>query len=364
MFLHCDSFKYLNTGIYSPESAFLWALKWDLSVTGSGNQSASTSQGRDGGGCIPRNSAGMWNTARKTLPSVQGLTSALFASWSALFVADTATSFDGILLMVAEPFSSNSSNLTGKTGVMVSYQASTKTFRLERIANGTRTVLATGPASAVVDGQWYRLEVKLDIAANSMILRLNGADHIVSTVSLAAVTGINQVAFGNRHNRVDDALIYNSVPGDNFHDFLGDVLIDWAKPNAAGTFTEFTRSSGTAANYTYVAEIDTGFSSYVSASQAGKKETYGVVDLTAAPTTIHGVVTTTLVRAVNGTTSPSVSQVARVGAEETVSPPRFVVMTALPASLQTAFSEKPGGGAWSLADFNAAEFGFTVATNA
>ena len=364
MLLLCDSFAaaYLSSDY---QRVF---PKWtDQPGSYAGTVRVSATGGRDGKACLTGglqadSSYRYWTVVGKALPPV-GLTSPLFASGSFFFNSDGSSDAVPVIVMTTTPYVDRLTNVSGKTGVMVTYRASTSELLIETINGGSRSVLAASADNVVTEQDWCRVEMKVDINANAVSVRLNGVEVVSATSGLSHFSGgLRYVAYSVAAASLDDALIYTGVAGDGFSDFLGDIIIDRLLPSAAGTYSGFTPSSGSAPNFTYVDDDPIDLSDYVQTTAAGAKDSYGFEDMGAAASVL-GVVVTNHMTSLGGTTRPTGSALAIEGGSEAAATPKRVPAATSQSAVQTAFPTAPSGGAWTSSKVNAAEFGYSVATN-
>lgn len=365
MLLLCDSFATSTmTGTYATALP-----KWDdQPVSYYGAVRIGYTSGRDGkgalqGGLMIDPSYRYWTPVGKTFEP-QGLSTALFTSASYFVNSAGDTTVVPLMVLTTTPYSDRLDNVSGKTGLLISYRPSTRAILIERIATGSRSTLATSANNVVPENDWSRVEARVDITGNAVAVRVNGVEVAASTSSLSTLAaGIRYVAFSVAAAAVDDALIYTSETGDAFNTYLGDVVIDCLLPNAAGAFSNFTPSSGSSANYTYVDDAIFDTSDYVQTTTAGAKDSYGFTDMTSLSATVLGVIVSTHLAAVGGTTRPFGAALAIEGGTEVAGAAKRVPLTSSQAISQTVFTTAPSGGAWTPAKVNAAEFGFKVTTN-
>lgn len=365
MLLHCDSFATSTmTGTYATSLP-----KWDDQPTSYyGSVRIGDTVGRDGkgallGGLMIDPSYRYWTPVGKTFEP-QGLSTALFTSASYFVNSAGDTTVVPLMVLTTTPYNDRLTDVSGRTGLLISYRPSTRAILIERISTGSRSTLATSANNVLPEGDWSRIEARVDITGNAVAVRVNGVEVVASTSSLSTLAaGIRYVAFSVAAASVDDALIYTSETGDAFNTYLGDVVIDCLLPNAGGAFSNFTPSSGSSANFTYVDESSINTSDYVQTTTAGAKDSYGFSDMTNLTATVIGVVVSTHLAAVGGTTRPFGAGLAIEGGTEVAGTAKRVPMTSTQALSQTVFATAPSGGAWTPAKVNAAEFGFKVTAN-
>lgn len=147
------------------------------------------------------------------------------------------------------------------------------------------TVLGTSAATVDVDSYQY-LELKATIhdTTGSYELRKNGVNILSATnvdTKNTANASVNQVSIGMDGNslntitwKYDDFYVLNTSGSSN-NDFLGDIRVDAIYPNADGTHTDWTPSTGTD-HYTLVDDITPNTSDYVSSGTAGQKDSFNM----------------------------------------------------------------------------------------
>lgn len=163
----------------------------------------------------------------------------------------------------------------------------------------------TGAVSALAlsVGVTYYIEWKLtiadSIAANSCKVRVNGVDWITvpagQDLKATSNTTANQLRLGSANpsgsmggsTYIDDFYVCDASGSTN-NDFLGDVRVDTLFPNADGTYSQFTCSTGTS-HYALVDETAPNTTDHNESSTAGHKDSYALGNLTALSSTIYGV---------------------------------------------------------------------------
>jgi hypothetical protein len=157
------------------------------------------------------------------------------------------------------------------------------------------TVLATS-ANVIGLNQWYYIELKALIDnAGTYQVRVNGVDWIVAGAGDTQASATNNFANRVRYNlgRIDSATYLEDVyicdgDGSRNNDFLGDIRIAAGFADAAGTFSQFTPTSGV--NYTCIDETTPNDDTdYVATSGVGNIDTYNFAALPVASGTILGI---------------------------------------------------------------------------
>jgi hypothetical protein len=227
------------------------------------------------------------------------------------------------------------------------------------------TVIGTSAAGAVVFDQWNYVEARILVAdsGGTFELRVNGTAVISFTGDTrngGATANIDCVRIYGRNGTThdyDDLYVLDNTGSENTT-FLGDVAIECLRPNGNGNSSQWVGSDGNSTdNYQLVDDTTVNVSDYVQSSTSGHKDTYAYSDLTATTGTIAAVQVVSYVAKTPGT-ALSVQQVARSGGTETAGAPRALGGW---VPITDVFEVKPGSGAWTISDVNAAEFGIQVA---
>jgi len=166
------------------------------------------------------------------------------------------------------------------------------------------TKIGETSGAGLVNGVWAYIEAKFTInnSSGSVIIRVN--ENIVLSLSGidtqdSANAYFNMFRLGgiySGYSYLDDMYMCD-LTGSKNNDFLGDVRVDTLRPNAAGTYTDFTPSAG--ANYQNVDETcgPDNDTTYNEGANVGDQDSYQMPDLPApAGTTIYGVKTQATVR--------------------------------------------------------------------
>lgn len=151
----------------------------------------------------------------------------------------------------------------------------------------TRNSIVLGTSTATVNynsDQYIEFKATIHDTAGTYELRLNGVNILsgsgVDTKNTANAS-INQIMIGVDGNpgssitwKYDDFYILDTSGATN-NNFLGDVRIDAVYPNADGTHTDWTPSTGTD-HYALVDEATPNTTDYVSSSTAGQKDSFNM----------------------------------------------------------------------------------------
>ncbi|USN14225.1 hypothetical protein PAPPERLAPAPP_05550 [Brevundimonas phage vB_BpoS-Papperlapapp] len=342
--------------------------RWDTVDTSTTYANVSTTLGRAGGTALTNGGGGNVTTlCAKQLPrplAALGQDAVIYSASIYYISAPIARRLLLTLVNFLPPVSQNtqtpwSSTTSTSTWITVSYNTS---GRLELLLNGT--LLATG-TNPMVAGEWKRIEIRvanIDDAGATAEVRVNGVTEISFTGDLFAA-GSRQIEaiayhFTNTH-RGDDILVLSSG-GSTMNGFLGDLIIDTQRPNGPGATTQSTPNTGTA--WQAVDDIASdGQTTYTAIDTVGNKDTYAYSNMTTTPTTIHGVVVTTAAQS-QGMSPRQFKTLSRLAGveEEGLAQNVLLDLTANYRFSQDTFATKPGGGAWTRADVDAAEFGWKV----
>lgn len=230
------------------------------------------------------------------------------------------------------------------------------------------TVVATSVQSLLAN-VWYYIEFKhiIDNVAGTLEVRVNGAVWVTfagNTQQTANPTA-NQIQLGpcngagTRH--YDDLYILDGVGGAPNNNYWGDTQIQALVPNGAGNYTELATLVGAASHWEACDEVppdeDT---SYVADNVVDRRDTFAFADLTPTNANINGI--QVLIRA-RETTAGGVA-IARLYRRAAVDYQGgdIPVNTSYNYWIREIMEQDPGAGpgAWTVANVNAAEFGFRV----
>lgn len=230
------------------------------------------------------------------------------------------------------------------------------------------TVLATG-TTVLSAGVFYYIELrtKIDDSTGTYELRINGITEVsasgVDTRNGASASAdtLQLGANGSGWTAItyDDLYVCDTTGGDN-DDFLGDVRIQSIFPNGNGNSSAMVGSDGNSTdNYLLVDDttVPDEDSTYVQGTSVGDKDTYAYGNVTPTAGVVYAVQTIPRARKTDAG-ARSIATVARVSGTEVDGPNQ---------TLSTSYNylgdirpQKPGGGSWSIADVNGAEFGVKV----
>lgn len=244
--------------------------------------------------------------------------------------------------------------------------------RLDAV-RGTSTVLGTG-TQILTAGAWHYVEAKYVIhnSTGSVEVKIDGVTDINLTgqdTQATANATADQVGPYGGGNTVQAPVIFDDfyacdgvdsgVVGAPNNDFLGDVRVEALFPNGNGTTSDLLGSDADSTdNYLLVDEtIPDDDTTYVESSTIGDRDTYAYTNATATSGTVYGAVLYPLARKTDAGTK-TICSIARLAATEVDSADRTLSVSY--QYFPDVHEEKPGGGAWTIADINNAEFGVKV----
>jgi hypothetical protein len=163
-------------------------------------------------------------------------------------------------------------------------------------ASRSGTTLGTS-ANAVIPtpGSFAYIELKATIhdTAGAVEVRVNGVSVLTLTnvdtrnAGNASVTGF-RLRGASTTSKIDDLYICDATGSTN-NSFLGDVRVDTLYPNADGTFSDFTPSTGTS-RFALVDESSVNTTDYNDGAAVGDRDSYEMANLAAlASQTVYGV---------------------------------------------------------------------------
>jgi hypothetical protein len=238
------------------------------------------------------------------------------------------------------------------------------------------TLLGTSGGGLVVANAWNYYEVKAVINGSSpatgvVQVRLNGVTSPVLDLSsqntkASANAYANGIVIGSYYNRDTDTgetAYFDDLYIDYDTDaaFRGDCGVFTLLPNGAGTYSEFTPSSG--ANWQCVDETDPNETDYVSEGTPNKRDTYVHPSLSVGPdgATIHVVA----VSPCAAKAMPGVAEIApmvRSGSTDSVGATHVPVAGSYLYQTEMWETDPATAIAWTVNGVNAMEFGQKVIT--
>lgn len=228
---------------------------------------------------------------------------------------------------------------------------------------GDGTLIGSYSSTFLVTTLYY-IELSATIAdsGGTCEVRYNGQTVITYTGDTknggtnTTIDGVGIYPNGGLQIYVDDFYLCNDSGSAPHNNFLGDIRVQTIVPNAAGSSTQFTPSSG--ANYTTVDELPYSASDYVTSATSGNRDTYALGDIVAT-TTIYGVQNNVIAKK---TDSSAVSLKPAFKSSSTVSYGTTKVLSANAESIRDLRIQDPNtSAAWTDSGVNALEAGFEVA---
>lgn len=340
--IFCDSFDHYDT-----TDMF---KKWTQAP--SGTCTIASGSGRNGTACL-RTNTGASNNIRLTLGANL---STIIIGFAMQVRTATGTASGALILRLLD---------SGNNQVELRINENTQQLQLTR--NGT--VIATG-TTGLTKNIFNYIELKVVFSnSGSYELRINGvtefsgsadttntANNFIQTIQL----GVESGTAGQSTHDYDDLYICDGTGSTN-NDFLGDVRVEAILPNGNGNSSQFTGSDANSTdNYLLVDEVPANEDTdYVEDSSVGDKDTYTFGDLTPTTGSVYGVQVLTYGRKTDAGTR-SVRHLSRLSGTEVDNGADLALTTSYVYQM-SIFETDPGGGSWSLADVNSAEFGMKVA---
>lgn len=236
------------------------------------------------------------------------------------------------------------------------------------VARRGTTDVATS-TQQVTPGVWYYIEAKCTVADTGgiFVVRVNGVEWLNftgDTKNAGTATNIDAVGFSSANAStnfdIDDMYVCNGL-GATCNDFLGDHKVETLLPSGNGASSQFLGNDGNSTdNYLLVDEQPANSTDWVASSTIGQRDLYQFADLVTSSGVVRGVQPVFHAQK-SDAGAASVIDLARdtggtvdSGTAKTLS----TTWATVPGKLRET---KPGGGAWSIADVNAAQFGAEVA---
>lgn len=228
-------------------------------------------------------------------------------------------------------------------------------------------VIISSP-TPLVPNVWYYLELKatLNDAGGTLELRIDGKSvqtYTGDTRKTGSATTFDMIAIEPQSSSsdqwVDDVYICDATGSIN-NNFLGDIKIETLYPNADGTNSQLMGSDGNQVNnYLLVDEAGAPVTTdYVSSAVVGEKDTYNFTNLATTTGPVMGVqISNYAIKTDAGSRS---IKALTISSGNTATGTSIPLQTTYNAQLQVQETNPNGGGAWTIATVNAAEFGVEV----
>jgi hypothetical protein len=232
---------------------------------------------------------------------------------------------------------------------------------------GTGTVIDSGVAAT--SGVWHGVEIYMEIHDTAGVIKLWVNGQTTPAIDQSGIdtrnggTGIVDIMYvtmpggGSQNISYSDWVLYD----ENTSKPIGDVRVESLLPNGNGNSSQLVGSDGNSTD-NYLLVDETPYNSdtdYVESSTVGNKDTYAFGNLTPTSGTILAVQARLLAKKTDAGTR-EFKPVYRSGSTE-VDGATMTLTSGYTVSGTDIQETKPGGGAWTISDVNAAEFGVKVA---
>jgi hypothetical protein len=245
------------------------------------------------------------------------------------------------------------------------------------VRRGTTTLATTSYIAPTTAFVFFEFKATVHDTAGAYELRADGVT-LLSGSSVDTRNGgsgvVDQINFSGGVDSgdgaviayaIDDIYMLDSVDsGVSLHpnnSFLGDVRVQALLPSGNGATSNLVGSDGNSVNnYPLVDEVPPNDDTdYVESANVGDKDTYAYGDLAASSGTVFGVQILPYAKRTDAG-ARSIASVARLSTTEVDGPNVPLGSAYTYHGLFDVRETKPGGGAWTIADVNSAEFGVKV----
>jgi hypothetical protein len=227
------------------------------------------------------------------------------------------------------------------------------------LSNGATVVATSTTGPFNVPNVWRYIEFKYNMTTGACTLRSDGVTILTGSVATAA--SVPTVGWGQggspSSNLIWDDLYVLDATGTVNNDFLGDVKVQTLLPNADGSNSALTTSTGTT-HYNLVNEATPDTTSYVSSSNVGDKDTYQFQDLSANTASVYGLTITNYAHK-DAAGSGGIANVVRVGGTDYASTGQSL-SSSWTANNDIVEINPATGTAWTANDVNNSEFGIQI----
>lgn len=241
-----------------------------------------------------------------------------------------------------------------------------RTIAVWRGVNGGALMGRTALPLLTTNSVWYYVEVKAtlgDGTAGSVTVMVDGVVVLNLTGVDTRNAGTKAVFDGVRwwcpasNWWLSDLYLCNGAGAVN-NDLLQAPNIYGLRPNGNGNSSQGVGSDGNSTdNYLLVDDAGLGGSDWVDLVNTGDQDTYAVTDVGRPNTTpVLGAMVWAFAQKTDAA-AREVSMLARSGGTEVAVPATAALVNGVLNYTGAAVEAKPGGGAWTVADLNAMEFG-------
>lgn len=230
---------------------------------------------------------------------------------------------------------------------------------------GTSGTLLATSATAIGITAWIFVEAKCTIAdsGGSFEVRVNETVMVTysgdTKQSSTLASAIRIQLFGRSSDYYVDDLYICDGTGSVNNTYLGDIRVDALRPVGAGTYADFTRSTG-ANNWDNVDDttIDAE-TTYNYSNTVGHKDTFDCANLTALPATIYGMQMNVAARK-DEAGGRSIKTVQRIGSTDYDGSSVLGMGTSYTVLRQIYETSPATSAAYTESEINGAEFGYKV----
>jgi hypothetical protein len=272
----------------------------------------------------------------------------------------TAMWFKATMLPPAESWLVRWSNaaLNQHGGIKVATTGVVKAFAW---SSGSPAAAGTGTIN-VCDGGWHYIETECYFADSGGSLKVwtdGSAEINVSGDTLDSGTvalDVLRVCMPVASSYIDDLLVWDDTGSGLTGNLGGKALIMKTLRPTSDAGVQFTPSTG--ANYACVDDVALATSDYVEDGTSGHLDRYGFADTGLTSETVKAVIVEALA-ANPGAGAISLKLLSELSS--TTDESAAMALAGATGVFQNAFTTKPGGGAWAMANIDAATFGIKVA---